>query len=82
MWMWSWIETLIFLIFKSIIWILLHWYVFFSIIIAIIIYEFWWKRKQEIKESQFIIGDSKKQQEIKESQLIIEDSKKQQNKKK
>ena len=65
MWLWAWIEKIIFLIFKSIIWILLHWYVFFGIIIAIIIYEFWWKRKQEIKESRFIMGDSKKEQKNK-----------------
>lgn len=65
MWLWSWVEKIIFLAFKSIIWILLHWYVFFAIIIAIIIYEFWWKRRQEIKESRFIIGDSKEEQKNK-----------------
>jgi len=62
MWMKNLFEDLIFFCFKAAIWIFLHWYAFFGIIALIIIYEFWWKKRQEIKKSQFMIGDSKDKQ--------------------
>lgn len=56
------IESIILFFIKVTIWIYLHWYAFFGIIALILLYEFWWKRRQEIKKSQFIIGDSKNKQ--------------------
>jgi hypothetical protein len=62
MWLWTWIENIVFFTIKAIIWIFLHWYAFFGIIALILLYEFWWKRRQEIKKSSFAIGDSKNKQ--------------------
>jgi hypothetical protein len=62
MWFITLIENIIFFSIKAGIWIFLHWYAFFGIIALILLYEFWWKRRQEIKKSQFIIGDSKNKQ--------------------
>jgi len=56
------VRDLIFYSLKITIWIFLHWYALFGIIALIFIYEFWWKKKQEIKESKFIVGDSKNKQ--------------------
>ena len=62
MWIKNLFEDLIFFCFKATIWIFLHWYAFFGIIALILIYEFWWKKRQEIKKSQFMMGDSKDKQ--------------------
>jgi hypothetical protein len=62
MWIKSLIEDLIFFLMKVAIWIFMHWYAFFGIIALILLYEFWWKKRQEIKKSQFIMGDSKNKQ--------------------
>jgi hypothetical protein len=62
MWLKNLFENFIFFCVKAVIWIFLHWYAFFGIIALIILYEFWWKRRQEIKKSRFIMGDSKDKQ--------------------
>ena len=68
MWLWSWIETLIFIIFKITLWILLHWYVFFAIIFIIMFMEFLRKyyRLEKKRASHFELGESKKKQQEKE----------------